>query len=118
VASFEVPPETSAYRVELVDSQSTFELSTQQRIVWDFESSHVDDGGRANPVVSQPTVEVSYDDGVSWKQVRVKPEGAQWKARVHPPQNAQYVSLRAATHDCDGNAVEQTLVRAYRLKNH
>jgi hypothetical protein len=148
---FELPPEPGAYRLELVDSQDLFELSTEQRIVWNFESANVPEGeerlplllvhfdpdldargraqlgnswvplrvsqfGRMNPVVAKPTVEVSYDDGVSWKQTRVEPDGGQWKARIRHPRDAEYVSLRARTHDNHGNAVEQSVVRAYGLR--
>jgi subtilisin family serine protease len=70
----------------------------------------------AAPAVSTPSVEASYDDGASWVAARVEADGSGWNAFLQHPEGADYVSLRASTHDASGNAVEQTLHRAYGLK--
>ncbi|HTV24923.1 MAG TPA: hypothetical protein VMG12_39795, partial [Polyangiaceae bacterium] len=70
----------------------------------------------AAPEVSTPSVEVSYDDGATWARARVEPDGTGWNAFLDHPKRAEYVSLRASAHDAAGNAVEQTLYRAYGLK--
>jgi hypothetical protein len=149
---FSVAPEPAEYRLELSYSQSTFELTTHQEVVWSFESAHVDEGdlellplltlqfnprlnelgeaprGRFQlpvsvvhygqkqaPAVRDPSVEVSYDDGASWTSVRVERRGQTWNLLLDHPQSGDYVSLRASTQDNAGNAVQQTLVRAYAL---
>ncbi|MEJ3747195.1 S8 family serine peptidase [Actinomycetes bacterium KLBMP 9797] len=55
------------------------------------------------------TVEVSFDDGASWAAVPVR-DGA---ALVRHPAGSGFVSLRATATDAGGNAVEQTIIRAY-----
>ncbi|MCX4457557.1 S8 family serine peptidase [Streptomyces sp. NBC_01728] len=55
---------------------------------------------------------VSYDDGSSWKEVRVK----HGKAEIRHPKGARFVSLRVLTSDAVGNQVDQTVLRAYGLK--
>jgi len=70
----------------------------------------------APPEVSTPSVEASYDDGATWTAATVEPNGAGWNAFLDHPERAEYVSLRTSTHDANGNAVEQTLYRAYGLK--
>jgi subtilisin family serine protease len=77
---------------------------------------HVDRYGQASPPnVTEPSVEVSYDDGASWIGAPVEPDGSQWIAHLDHPSGARYVSLRTSTQDDDGNAVEQTLYRVYGL---
>jgi hypothetical protein len=67
------------------------------------------------PEVSTPTLEVSFDDGATWGALAVESDADRYKAFVDQPKHAKYVSLRASTHDAEGNAVEQTLYRAYGL---
>ncbi|TLS43005.1 peptidase S8/S53 subtilisin kexin sedolisin [Streptomyces montanus] len=55
---------------------------------------------------------VSYDDGTSWKEVKVKHD----EARFRPAKGAESVSLRVRATDRDGNSVDQTVLRAFGLK--
>jgi subtilisin family serine protease len=55
---------------------------------------------------------VSYDDGSSWKEVKVK----HGKAKIEHPKGTRFVSLRVQAADRDGNAVDQTVLRAFGLK--
>ncbi|WOX13212.1 S8 family serine peptidase [Streptomyces sp. N50] len=55
---------------------------------------------------------VSYDDGASWKEVGVK----KGEARFRPAKGAVSVSLRVRATDRDGNAIDQTVLRAFGLK--
>ncbi len=55
---------------------------------------------------------VSYDDGVSWKEVKVLHGAAKFK----PAKRAQSVSLRVQAADRDGNKIDQTVLRAFGLK--
>ncbi|MEU5939679.1 S8 family serine peptidase [Micromonospora sp. NPDC047548] len=60
--------------------------------------------------VNALTVEVSYDDGATWTKAKLE-DGA---ALVHHLAGSGYVSLRATASDTSGNAVTQTILRAYR----
>jgi hypothetical protein len=55
---------------------------------------------------------VSYDDGTSWKEVKVK----NGKAKFKPAKGAEFVSLRVQAADSDGNQIDQTVLRAFGLK--
>jgi subtilisin family serine protease len=60
-------------------------------------------------------VDVSYDDGRTWRPAEVRRRGAGWEATVRHPTGGGFVSLRAVAADASGNTVEQTIIRAYRL---
>ncbi|MFG2934866.1 S8 family serine peptidase [Streptomyces sp. NPDC048282] len=55
---------------------------------------------------------VSYDDGTSWKEVKVR----HGEARFKPGKGAKSVSLRVRATDRDGNRIDQTVLRAFGLK--
>jgi len=55
----------------------------------------------------------SYDDGASWKEVKVK----NGTARFKPARGADSVSLRVRATDRDGNGIDQTVLRAFGLKS-
>ncbi len=55
---------------------------------------------------------VSYDDGTSWKEVKVK----RGELELKHPKSATSVSLRVRAADRSGNAVDQTVLRAFGLK--
>ncbi|MGW6934878.1 S8 family peptidase [Lentzea sp. NPDC054927] len=63
------------------------------------------------PKVKRVNVEVSFDDGKTWKQVQVAGD----KAIVHHPKDAKFASLRAKTTDAAGNTGEVTIIRAYKI---
>jgi subtilisin family serine protease len=111
--------EGSPQRIPLLVVRFTPELDERGRAPSDTHFClplHVDQFDReAPPEVSKPSVEVSYDDGASWAVAPVEPNGSRWNAFLDHPKRAQYVSLRTSTHDRSGNAVEQTLYRAYGL---
>jgi subtilisin family serine protease len=54
---FDVPPELATYRVEIDTAQSLFELTTQQRLVWTFES----ETHPAEEPVALPLLTVRFD---------------------------------------------------------
>ncbi|MBP2330010.1 subtilisin family serine protease [Kibdelosporangium banguiense] len=66
--------------------------------------------------VQTPSIQVSYDDGETWRPAGVSRFGSRWMALVDHPAGAKYVSLKARTQDAAGNAVDQTIIRAYALK--
>ncbi|MFD5824716.1 S8 family serine peptidase [Lentzea sp. NPDC060358] len=63
------------------------------------------------PKVRRVAVEVSFDEGATWKQVPVAGD----KAVVHHPKGAKSASLRARTTDAAGNTGEVTIIRAYKI---
>jgi subtilisin family serine protease len=66
------------------------------------------DAGR----VASLTVEVSFDDGETWREV---PVFARAFALVKHPTGDGFVSFRATATDTEGNAVAETIVRAYQI---
>ncbi|MGW5686749.1 hypothetical protein [Nonomuraea sp. NPDC003754] len=71
--------------------------------------------GSTPSAVRRLNVEISYDDGRSWRSVRLEGTGDQWKATVWHPRSG-HVSLRAALVDASGNRAELTILRAYRIR--
>lgn len=65
--------------------------------------------------VKRLTVEVSYDDGKTWRAAALRKSGDGWVASVRHPSGAGFASLRAKATDSGGNTVTQTIVHAYRL---
>lgn len=61
------------------------------------------------------TVEVSYDDGATWRSVPVIRSGQQGVVLLKHPSRAGFVSLRAASTDTAGNTVKETVIRAYEI---
>ncbi|MGW2217825.1 hypothetical protein ACWCSD_22780 [Nonomuraea sp. NPDC001684] len=71
----------------------------------------------AAPKGVEATVAVSYDDGATWSepQTAARRAGGLFAATIRHPDSGGFVSLRVRAHDRQGNAVEQTVVRAYGL---
>ncbi|MER5336101.1 S8 family serine peptidase [Micromonospora sp. NPDC002717] len=76
--------------------------------------------GLAGPRIREAKLWASYDDGATWQQVTVTAGGdATVKGAVKSPALADtngFVSLRVQATDADGNTVEQTVTRAYKLR--
>jgi subtilisin family serine protease len=72
--------------------------------------------GGAYGSLTRLTVEVSYDDGRTWRRVPVLGGGVDRTALLFHPDGTRFVSLRAKVADRVGNAVEQTIIRAYALR--
>ncbi|MET8996436.1 S8 family serine peptidase [Amycolatopsis sp. NPDC004169] len=74
--------------------------------------------GMAAPDVRSVKAWASYDDGKTWRAVDVKRTGKSYEATIdHPSLRAtnSYVALRVQATDSAGNAVDQTVLRAYGL---
>ncbi|MFS8199548.1 S8 family serine peptidase [Streptomyces sp. CWNU-52B] len=67
-------------------------------------------------------LEVSYDDGTSWRTVRLSRTGvgdageAAWQGVLSVPHDAEYVSLRASAGDDRGGSVTQEIIRAVGVR--
>jgi subtilisin family serine protease len=70
---------------------------------------HAAGAGTLSPL----TLEVSYDDGRTWRKTACGHDG---RFRLSAPKQAGFVSLRAKAHDSAGNAVTQTVIRAFGLR--
>ncbi|KQZ68612.1 S8 family serine peptidase [Nocardioides sp. Root151] len=59
---------------------------------------------------------VSYDDGATWTAAPTRALGdGEFAADYRHPRHGEFVSLKVRVGDRDGNTLEQSLVRAYRL---
>ncbi|MET9472741.1 S8 family serine peptidase [Streptomyces sp. NPDC002922] len=58
----------------------------------------------------------SYDDGTSWKEVKVIHDKGGYLADIKNAKGAKFVSLRVQASDQDGNTIDQTVLRAYGVK--
>lgn len=66
--------------------------------------------------VGRPAVDVSYDDGKTWRRLDLTRDHGAWSARLAAPRGAEFVTLRTAVEDSDGNTVSQTVTRAFGLR--
>lgn len=65
--------------------------------------------------LSTITVQYSLNDGTTWTNATLSGFGANRTARVNHPSGSGFVSLRATVTDSAGNAVTQTIIRAYKF---
>ncbi|MGW8780296.1 S8 family serine peptidase [Streptomyces sp. NPDC055796] len=69
--------------------------------------------------VSALTVEVSYDEGATWKPLTVRTDAKGGRSvNVTHPATAEAVSFRVNLTDKEGNTVQETITNAYRLAAH
>ncbi|MFE9703542.1 S8 family serine peptidase [Streptomyces sp. NPDC005930] len=73
-------------------------------------------GAPATGTIGGGGLEVSYDDGKSWQQVRLHGGDASWNGTLSVPRRAGHVSLRATAHDDRGGSVTQEIVRAVAVR--
>ncbi|MEV4110648.1 S8 family serine peptidase [Nonomuraea sp. NPDC049695] len=71
--------------------------------------------GSAQAEVTSVRLEMSVDDGATWRPVAVARTGSGWTAVLPNPRTAGFVSLRAAVADSAGARLTQTIVRAYAV---
>ncbi|MDQ0934974.1 subtilisin family serine protease [Streptomyces turgidiscabies] len=75
--------------------------------------------GAASSAVRSVSVEVSYDDGGSWRRARLVKAGRDaWVVALPgggPAKDAGFVSVRAKAGFADGGAVEYRVIRGYRV---
>ncbi|MEO3872621.1 S8 family serine peptidase [Nonomuraea sp. B12E4] len=60
-------------------------------------------------------LEMSADDGATWRGIPVTRTSSGWTAMLANPRTAGFVSLRAVVTDTAGNAATQTITRAYAV---
>jgi subtilisin family serine protease len=69
----------------------------------------------AKPVRSV-ALDVSYDDGVTWRRATLRAGTGGWATRVDAPRGARFVTLRVNARDAAGNSVDQRITRAFGLR--
>jgi hypothetical protein len=69
-------------------------------------------GGKAKPT----SIQVSHDDGITWKPAPILNAGGKWFTVLVHPAGAKTVSLKASAGDNDGNSVDQTILSAFLLR--
>jgi hypothetical protein len=68
------------------------------------------------PAIAAARIDVSFDDGATWSRVPALRLGDRVLGLVTHRRGATHVSLRGTASDVEGNAVEQTIVRAYAFQ--
>jgi hypothetical protein len=66
------------------------------------------------PKLRSLRLEVSYDDGGTWKLARLRQTANGWTASITHPDSG-FASLRAHATDTNGNTTTQTITRAYAI---
>lgn len=66
--------------------------------------------------VTAVQLEVSYDDGASWRRQDLKERDGTWQARLSAPAQASQVSIRVTARQRNGGGISQTVIRAFGLK--
>ncbi|MCA0149444.1 S8 family serine peptidase [Rossellomorea vietnamensis] len=66
--------------------------------------------------VKDASLEVSFNEGKSWKKVKLELDGDTFKAIINNPKNAKNVSLKASAWDDKGNKISQEIIKAYGLR--
>ncbi|MDX2854053.1 S8 family serine peptidase [Actinacidiphila glaucinigra] len=61
-------------------------------------------------------LELSYDNGKTWHKANVTRKGDGWRTTLDAPRKASHVTVRATAADDRGNAVQQTITRAFGLR--
>lgn len=94
-----------------VAGTATFGVTVQQRDPVPVGLVNVAVAGGGTP--GNPHVEVSYDDGSTWRTLTADRHG---RYRLSAPRTATFASLRVTARDSAGNSVDQTVIRAVGLR--
>ncbi|MEU0187099.1 S8 family serine peptidase [Streptomyces sp. NPDC006207] len=87
----------------------------KRRTALTVTASHLK-GAAGAGAIRTVTLEVSYDDGATWRKTTLRQSGGGWKAQLDAPSRARFASLRTTARDAKGNSVSQTLIRAFGVK--
>ncbi|MGM0836608.1 MAG: S8 family serine peptidase [Bacillota bacterium] len=74
-------------------------------------------GAPGNGKIDGASLEVSFNEGKSWKKVKLVREGDGWTTDIkNPSKSGTFVSLRASAWDDAGNRIDQEVIKAYGLR--
>ncbi len=110
-ATSKVPLPVSAVRMTPSLANNGVTVGTQLRIPITVDRQVV--SGLTK--VKSLTVDVSFDDGKTWRSVPVTKRATGWEIVVRHPNAAGFLSWRATATDNGGDTVKQTVLRAYRI---
>ncbi len=68
------------------------------------------------PRLKSVGLEVSYDDGKTWRPASLRGSAGDYRVTVQHPKTAPFVSLRLRAEDRSGNVLTQEVTRAYKLR--
>ncbi|WP_155370742.1 S8 family serine peptidase [Catellatospora vulcania] len=78
-------------------------------------AAHHPDAHRAGKIRAV-TVELSYDDGRTWRRATLTQRDGGWRTTLDAPRAARFVAVRVTAVDTAGNTVTQTVERAFGLR--
>ncbi|NUR51289.1 MAG: S8 family serine peptidase [Hamadaea sp.] len=73
-------------------------------------------GGDAVGKVTSVTLEISYDDGVTWQKVTLRNDSGKWTGELSLPRKAGFASVRATAVTDAGYTIKQEVIRAYGIR--
>ncbi|MGW4599877.1 hypothetical protein ACWEOA_31995 [Streptomyces sp. NPDC004457] len=73
-------------------------------------------GSTGTAAIGKVGLDVSYDDGVTWRHAALVHSGTGWRTRLDAPRTARFVTLRVDARDARGNSVRQSVTRAVGLR--
>ncbi|MFD7860741.1 S8 family serine peptidase [Streptomyces sp. NPDC059783] len=73
-------------------------------------------GAAGTGTLSGGTLQVSYDNGTTWKSVPLKGSGASWTGTLNVPRDAASISLKAGAEDDKGGTVTQQIIQAVDVR--
>ncbi len=62
------------------------------------------------------TLKASFDEGKTWKEVKLEREGDSFITTITSPRDASSVSIKATGWDTKGNHISQEIIKAYLLR--
>ncbi|WP_088068875.1 hypothetical protein [Gottfriedia luciferensis] len=91
------------------------DVKARSSIKLKFSASHID-GAKGAGQIEGATLEVSFDDGNTWEETTLNAQESGWETKLKLPKNpGGSVSLRAGAWDDEGNRIQQSIIKAFRL---
>ncbi|ASO21287.1 subtilisin family serine protease [Actinoalloteichus hoggarensis] len=72
--------------------------------------------GATTAPVTEFALSYSLDDGATWHDAAISPNGDSWTVEIPAAGQDEHVSLRASASDEDGHSVTETITRAYLVR--
>lgn len=88
------------------------DVTAKQQVTLDFETQP----GAPDRKCKSMAFEVSYDDGATWKKVKIDRDGDHATATLKHPSGAKFVSVKFTAKDDKGQTVETSTIRSYGIK--
>ncbi|MEU9094826.1 S8 family serine peptidase [Streptomyces sp. NPDC048428] len=99
------------YDLDDVALDSSVKARQSHRLAVSFRNA---DGTR--PALTKAALEVSYDEGVTWRKVSDRPDGEVLTGRLTAPKGATGISLRIHAENASGSTIDQTVIHAVHVR--